>query len=170
MVTPTQIDRFGQTNLSQLGGTHQKPKTQMLGVRGFPGNSVYHANSMFIPAHSKRVFVEGEVDMISSVGFNPARRQPGGDFSGVDLRRIVTNLCVMDFGGPEHAIRVISLHPGVSFKAVQEATGFPLARADEVAETPEPGPAELAIIARLDPHGMRASVIKGDPPARAVQP
>jgi glutaconate CoA-transferase subunit B len=166
MVTPTQIDRFGQTNLSQLGGTHQQPKVQMLGVRGFPGNSVYHANSMFIPAHSKRVFVEGEVDMISSVGFNPARRQPGGDFSGVDLRRIVTNLCVMDFAGPEHAIRVISLHPGVSFEAVQEATGFPLLRADDVAETPEPGPAELAIIARLDPHGMRASVIKGDPPAR----
>jgi glutaconate CoA-transferase subunit B len=166
MVTPTQIDRFGQTNLSQLGGTHQQPKVQMLGVRGFPGNSVYHANSMFIPAHSKRVFVESEVDMISSVGFNPARRQPGGDFSGVDLRRIVTNLCVMDFGGPDHAIRVISLHPGVSFEAVQEATGFPLLRADDVAETPEPGPAELAIIARLDPHGMRAGVIKGDPPAR----
>jgi glutaconate CoA-transferase subunit B len=166
MVTPTQIDRFGQTNLSQLGGTHQKPKTQMLGVRGFPGNSVYHANSMFIPAHSKRVFVEGEVDMISSVGFNPARRQPGGDFSGVDLRRIVTNLCVMDFGGPDHAIRVISLHPGVTFDAVQEATGFPLARAETLVETPEPGAAELAIIARLDPHGMRAGVIKGDPPAR----
>jgi glutaconate CoA-transferase subunit B len=168
MVTPTQVDRFGQTNLSQLGGTHQQPKVQMLGVRGFPGNSVYHANSIFIPAHSKRVFVEGEVDMVSSVGFNPARRQPGGDFSGVDLRRIVTNLCVMDFGGPDHAIRVISLHPGVSFEAVQEATGFPLLLADDVAETPEPGPEELAIIARLDPHGMRSGVIKGDPPARAA--
>jgi glutaconate CoA-transferase subunit B len=166
MVTPTQIDRFGQTNLSQLGGTHQQPKVQMLGVRGFPGNSVYHPNSMFIPAHSKRVFVEGEVDMISSAGFNPARRQPGGDFSGVDLRRIVTNLCVMDFGGPDHAIRVVSLHPGVSFAAAQEATGFPLHRAADMAETPAPGPAELAIIARLDPHGMRAGVIKGDPPAR----
>jgi glutaconate CoA-transferase subunit B len=50
MVTPTQIDRFGQINLSQLGGTHHQPKTQMLGVRGFPGNTIYHPNSFFFPA------------------------------------------------------------------------------------------------------------------------
>jgi glutaconate CoA-transferase subunit B len=168
MVTPTQIDRFGQTNLSQLGGTHQKPKVQMLGVRGFPGNSVYHPNSMFIPAHSKRVFVEGEVDMISSCGYNPARRQPGGNFAGVDLRRIVTNLCVMDFGGPEHAIRVISLHPGVAFEDVQAQTGFPLLQADGLAETKAPSDADLAIIQRLDPQGQRAGVIKDNPPARAA--
>lgn len=166
MVTPTQVDRFGQTNLSQLGGTHRQPKVQMLGVRGFPGNSVYHANSMFIPAHSKRVFVEGEVDIVSSAGYNPAKRIPGGNYSGIDLRRIVTNLCVMDFGGPDHAIRVISLHPGVSFDEVQAATGFPLGRAEAVGETQGPGEEDLAIIARLDPHGLRATVMKDNPPAR----
>lgn len=166
MVTPTQIDRFGQTNLSQLGGTHRQPKVQMLGVRGFPGNSIYHANSMFIPAHSPRVFVDGEVDMVSSAGYNPSKRIPGGNYSGIDLRRIVTNLCVMDFGGPEHGVRVVSLHPGVSFDEVQAATGFPLHRADEIGETPGPSDEDLAIIARLDPHGLRATVIKDNPPAR----
>jgi hypothetical protein len=80
MVTPTQIDRFGQTNLSALGGTHQQPKVQMLGVRGFPGNSIYHPNSMFIPAHSTRVFCAGEVDMVSSAGYNPAKRIAGGNY------------------------------------------------------------------------------------------
>ncbi|QJQ31346.1 ketoacid CoA transferase [Sphingomonas lacunae] len=165
MVTPTQIDRFGQTNLSQLGGTHKQPKTQMLGVRGFPGNSIYHANSMFIPAHSPRVFVAGEVDMVSSAGYNPAKRIPGGNYSGIDLKRIITNLCVMDFGGPDHAVRVISLHPGVSFAEVQEQTGFELI--DEVeGETEAPCEDALAIIASLDPHNIRASVIKDNPPAR----
>jgi acyl CoA:acetate/3-ketoacid CoA transferase beta subunit len=53
MVTPTQIDRFGQINLSQLGGTHRQPKTQMLGVRGFPGNTIYHPNSFFFPSHTR---------------------------------------------------------------------------------------------------------------------
>jgi glutaconate CoA-transferase subunit B len=168
MVTPTQIDRFGQTNLSYLGGTHQKPKTQMLGARGFPGNSIYHANSMFIPAHSKRVFVDGEVDMVSSAGYNPAKRIAGGNYSGVDLRRIVTNLCVMDFGGPGHAVRVISLHPGVEFDEVQRETGFPLLQAENTTETALPTKDQLAIIARLDPHNIRASVIKDDPPARRV--
>ncbi len=164
MVTPTQIDRFGQTNLSQLGGTHRQPKTQMLGSRGFPGNSIYHANSMFVPFHSVRTFVEGEVDMVSSAGYNPAKRIPGGNYSGIDLRFIVTNLCVMDFGGKDHAVRVVSLHPGVTFEEVQAATGFALENA-VTGETPLPGAEALAIINQLDPHNLRASVIKDNPPA-----
>ena len=164
MVTPTQVDRFGQTNLSQLGGTHRQPKTQMLGVRGFPGNSIYHANSMFIPAHSPRVFVAGEVDMVSSAGYNPAKRIPGGNYSGIDLRQIVTNLCVMDFGGADNCVRVVSLHPGVTFDEVQAATGFPLEQG-ALTQTPLPGSEELVIMARLDPHNLRASVIKDNPPA-----
>jgi glutaconate CoA-transferase subunit B len=118
---------------------------------------------MFVPAHSKRVFVEGEVDMVSSVGYNPARRTPGVNFSRVDLRLIVTDLCVMDFGGKDHAIRVVMLHPGVTFEQVQEATGFALEAATEVATTPAPTAEQLAIIARLDPHGLRAGVLKDNP-------
>lgn len=162
MVTPTQVDRFGQTNLSALGGTHQQPKIQMLGVRGFPGNSIYHPNSMFIPAHSTRVFVEGEVDMVCSVGYNPAKRVPGGNYSGVQLKHIVTNLCVMDFGGKDNAIRVISLHPGVTFNEVQDATGFALEDGD-LRETTLPTSEQLSIIQKLDPHGYRAKVIRDDP-------
>jgi glutaconate CoA-transferase subunit B len=164
MVTPTQIDRFGQINLSQLGGTHSQPKTQMLGVRGFPGNTIYHPNSFFFPAHSTRVFVESEVDMVSGVGYNPARRIAGGNYSGVDLRSIVTNLCVMDFAGPDHQMRVVSVHPGVTFAEVQAATGFPLLDAVN-GETALPDADALAIIARLDPHNIRASAIKDNPPA-----
>ena len=165
MVTPTQIDRFGQINLSQLGGTHQQPKTQMLGVRGFPGNTIYHPNSFFFPSHTTRVFVAGEVDMVSGVGYNPAKRVPGGNYSAVSLRSIVTNLCAMDFGGPDNSVRVVSLHPGVTFTQVQEATGFELI--DAVAgETALPGAEELAIINALDPHNIRASAIKDNPLAR----
>jgi glutaconate CoA-transferase subunit B len=165
MVTPTQIDRFGQINLSYLGGTYEKPKTQMLGVRGFPGNTIYHANSFFFPAHTARTLVPGEVDMVSGVGYNPAKRVAGGNYSGVDLRRIVTNLCVMDFGGPDNAIRVISLHPGVSFEDVQAATGFELEKGD-IVETALPDADALAIIVSLDPHNVRAGVIKDNPAAR----
>ena len=165
MVTPTQLDRFGQINLSFMGGTYDKPKTQMLGVRGFPGNTIYHINSFFFPAHSARVFVPGEVDMISGVGYNPAKRVAGGNYSGVDLRVIVTNLCVMDFGGKDNAIRVVSLHPGVTFEEVQEATGFELEKGD-LTETPMPTAEQLEIIAQLDPHNIRATVIKDNPSAK----
>ena len=134
-------------------------------LRGFPGNTICHPNSFFFPAHGPRVFVP-EVDMISGVGYNPAKRVAGGNFSQVDLRVIVTNLCVMDFGGPDHAIRVVSLHPGVTFEAVQAATGFPLICAETVTETPLPAAEALAVIASLDPHNIRAGVIKDNPPVR----
>lgn len=162
MVTPTQLDRYGQINLSYMGGTYQQPKVQMLGVRGFPGNTIYHPNSFFFPAHSPRVFVP-EVDMISGVGYHPAKRQAGGNFSRVDLRLIVTNLCVMDFGGPDHTIRVIALHPGVTFDEVQAATGFELAQTDNLPVTANPTAEGIAIINSLDPHNLRSKVIKDNP-------
>ena len=163
MIGPIQIDRWGQTNLSGIGDP-LRPKVQMLGMRGLPGNSIHHMNSMFVPNHGKRVFVEGEVDIVGGVGYNPKRWPEGANRSGVDLRLIVTDLGVLDFGGRDHAIRVRSLHPGVSFEQVQEATGFPLERAPALATTPSPTAEQLAIIRRLDPHGLRATVLKGNPP------
>jgi len=164
MIGPTQIDRWGQTNLSAVGD-YAKPKSAVLGVRGLPGNSLCHANSFFVPNHGPRVFVSGEVDMVSGVGYNPARWQPGMRRDDIDLRLIVTDLCVMDFEGPEHAVRVRSLHPGVSFEQVQAATGFPLIAAPNLGTTPLPSAEQLAIIRRLDPHNLRGSVLRDNPPA-----
>src|SRR3546814_15474310 len=62
------------------------------------------------------------------------------------IHHIVTDLCVMDFGGPDHAIRVISLHPGVSFEQVQAATGFPLLKADDLREPTHPTDEQMAVI------------------------
>lgn len=163
MVTPVQIDRWAQTNISCLGD-FERPRVQMLGVRGFPGNSLCHKNSMLIPMHSKRVFVEGEVDVVCSVGYSGKYWPEGMRIPDIRIGRVVTDLCVMDFGGPDHAARVLSLHPGVSFDQVQEATGFALLKADDLGITPAPTAEQLAIIARLDPHDMRAKAVKGNPP------
>jgi Acyl CoA:acetate/3-ketoacid CoA transferase, beta subunit len=164
LVGPVQLDRFGQANISSIGD-HKKPKIAMLGARGFPGNSISHPNSFFFANHNKRAFIEGEVDFVCMAGYNPARYIGGKPPKGLDLRRIVTNLCVMDFGGPDHQIRVISLHPGVTFEEVQENTGFPLARiAENIPVTPAPTAEQLEIIARIDPNNVRASVFKDNPP------
>lgn len=166
MVSPVQIDRFGQANISVIGD-HKKPKAAMLGARGFPGNSICHQNSFFMAGHNTRSFVEGEVDFVCMAGYNPARYLGGKPPVGLDLRIIVTNLCVMDFGGPDHQIRVVSLHPGVSFEEVQENTGFPLAKiAETIPETPGPTAEQLALIAALDPNNVRATIFKDNPPAR----
>ena len=149
-----------------VGGRRlREAEVAVLGVRGLPGNSLCHANSFFVPNHGPRVFVSGEVDMVSGVGYNPARWQPGMRRDDIDLRLIVTDLCVMDFEGPAHAVRVRSLHPGVSFDQVQAATGFPLMAAPNLGTTPLPTTDQLAIIRRLDPHNLRGSVLRDNPPA-----
>ncbi len=163
MVTPVQVDRFGQGNISALGPDFQKPKVQMLGVRGFPGNSISHKNSMFLPNHSRRTFVEGEVDVVASVGFKKDSWPAGAPDDFVKLGLVVTNLCVFDFNGPDHAAQVLSLHPGVSFDEVQDNTGFPLLKAAGMGQTAVPTEEQLAIIERLDPTGIRAAVLKGNP-------
>jgi glutaconate CoA-transferase subunit B len=168
MIGPTQIDRWGQTNLSAVGPDYAKPKSAVLGVRGLPGNSINHINSFFVPNHGPRVFVAGEVDMVSGVGYKPERWAPGMKRDYADIRIVVTDLCVMDFGGPDHAARVVSLHPGVSFEQVQAATGFPLLKADKLGETPLPTAEQLDIIRKLDPHNLRGVVLKGNPPAVRV--
>ena len=159
MVGPTQVDRFGQANISMIGTDYQKPKSMMLGVRGFPGNSISHANSFFVPNHSTKVFVAGEVDMVASVGYNPARLARGWSLDDIDVRQIFTNLAVFDFGGPDRQARLVSLHPGVTAAQVQEATGFELHVPADVPETAAPTEAQLALLARLDPHNLRASVL-----------
>ncbi|MEN5305694.1 MULTISPECIES: CoA-transferase subunit beta [unclassified Pseudomonas] len=163
MIGPTQVDRWGQTNLSCVGDYH-KPRTAMLGVRGLPGNSINHLNSFFVPNHSTRVFVSGEVDMVCGVGFKAERWPEGARRDLMDIRQVITDLCTLDFDGPGRAAQVRTLHPGVSFDEVQDKTGFPLLRAAQLRETVHPTAEQLALIRRLDPHGLRASAIKGNPP------
>ena len=88
MLGPTQIDRFGQSNTSALGGTYEQPKVMMLGARGFPGNSISHPNSFFVPSHNTRVFMDGECDFVSSIGYNPDRLPKGHSLDDIDIRPI----------------------------------------------------------------------------------
>jgi glutaconate CoA-transferase subunit B len=161
---PSQIDRFGQANISALGASYSQPKVQMLGVRGFPGNSICHANTWFVPSHNTRVFVEGECDVVCTIGYNPRRLPKGYSLDDIDLRRIITDLCVMDFGGPNHQLRLLSLHPGISAEQVQENTGFELHIPQQVAITPAPTEWQLAVIAALDPHDLRSRQLPDNPP------
>jgi glutaconate CoA-transferase subunit B len=159
MVGPTQIDRFGQANISMIGSDYARPKSMMLGVRGFPGNSINHANSFFVPNHSAKTFVAGEVDMVASAGYNPARLARGWSLDDIDIRAIFTNLAVLDFGGPARQVRLVSLHPGVTAGQVQAATGFQIHVPANVPTTPDPTPEQIALLDRLDPHNLRATAL-----------
>jgi acyl CoA:acetate/3-ketoacid CoA transferase beta subunit len=149
MMGASQLDRHGNQNISCIGGW-SRPKSQLLGVRGAPGNTANHPTSYWVPRHSPRVFVE-HVDMVCGVGYDRA-----ADLPFHELRLVVTNLAVLDFQTPDRTMRLRSVHPGVSVDDVVAATGFALAVPDAVPQTRQPSAEELALIRdRLDPERSR---------------
>ena len=153
MMGATQVDRHGNQNISAIGD-FARPKRQLLGSRGAPGNTVNNRTSYWIPKHSPRTVVE-RVDVVSGVG--PARAREAGPAAARfnDIHRIVTNLAVLDVGGPGDTLRLRSVHPGVGMEQVREASGCEL-QVEDVTETRTPGLDELVIIREvLDPGGLR---------------
>lgn len=154
MMGPSQIDRYGNVNISAIGD-FARPTRQLLGVRGAPGNTINHPTSYWIPKHLPRAFVP-EVDMISGVGYDSAAKLGPAASRYLDLRRVVTNLAVLDFRTPDHAMRLSSVHPGVTVADVVARTGFELAVPNEVPETRLPTAEELDLIRTvIDPRGLR---------------
>ncbi|MGW3093755.1 CoA-transferase subunit beta [Streptomyces sp. NPDC001102] len=150
MMGASQIDRFGNQNISCVGDW-ARPKRQLLGVRGAPVNTLNNPTSYWIPRHSRRVFVE-TVDMVCGVGYDHAG---GARFHRIP--RVVSDLGVFDFATPDHSMRLASLHPGVTVEDVREATSFALTVPDDVPPTREPAAEELRLVREvLDPANARA--------------
>jgi acyl CoA:acetate/3-ketoacid CoA transferase beta subunit len=158
MMMASQVDRYGNQNLSAIGDWH-RPTTQLIGVRGSPGNTVNHTTSYWVPSHTPRVFVE-HVDMVSGVGYDRVAELPAaGRFH--EVRRVVSNLGVFDFATPDRRMRLCSVHPGVTVDEVRAATGFDLV-AEDVPETRPPGAEELELIREvLDPDRRRDRELPG---------
>ncbi len=58
----------------------------------------------------------------------------------------------MGFDEVSKAMKLLSLHPGVSLDQVRENTGFALLMSDQLAETPPPSQEELDILrTEVDP-------------------
>ncbi|MBF6076156.1 CoA-transferase subunit beta [Nocardia beijingensis] len=152
-----QIDRFGNQNLSAFGSLRQ-PTRQMFGVRGAPGNTINHATSYWVARHTKRVFTD-QVDIVSGVGYDKVdASNPAYRFH--HLHRVVTNLGVFDFEGPDRTMRARSLHPGVTAEEVAENTSFEIAGLAEAAETRQPTAEELRLIREvLDPRKIRETEV-----------
>jgi acyl CoA:acetate/3-ketoacid CoA transferase beta subunit len=158
MMMASQVDRFGNQNLSAIGDW-RRPATQLIGVRGSPGNTVNHAASYWVPAHSPRAFVE-HVDMVCGVGYDRVAAVPAaGRFH--DLRVVVSNLGVFDFDTADHRMRLRSVHPGVTVDDVRAASGFEVV-VDDVAETRLPSGEELELVREvLDPGRLRDRELPG---------
>ena len=150
----SQIDSHGNQNFAAIGDW-KKPKVQLLGLRGAPGNLVNNTTSYWIPNHSTRSFVQ-KVDVVSGPGYDRVSKLSGWIQSNYEIRQVVSNLGVLNFSNQEKRMQLVSCHPTVKVEEIIAATGFELLVPDEVEETRMPTEEELKLIREvIDPHGLR---------------
>jgi len=108
---------------------------------------------LYVPRHSRAVFVE-RLDFVSGVGVLEEERRGELSILSPGPRYLVTNLGTFDFEGGR--MRLLSYHPGVSVERIQKKTGFPLAMAPDLHETPPPSAEEVRLLREeIDPLGIR---------------
>ena len=155
----SQIDRSGNQNISAIGDWRQ-PKVQLIGVRGAPGNTLNHPTSYWVPNHSPRTFVE-QVDVVSGVGYARAASAGPAASRFHQIRRVISNLGVFDFETPDHSMRLLSAHPGVTVEEIVAATGFELVVPVDVGTSRGPTAEEAELLDRFDPKGARRREVPG---------
>ena len=144
-----QVDRFGNLN-SSVVGSYDKPQVRLPGSGGANDIISLCQHVIIVTMHERRRFVP-RVDFNTSPGFlagATSRRDAGLLFGRVS--HVVTDLAVLGFDEESKAMRLESLHPGVSVEEVVENTGFELLIASQVPITDPPEEAELSLLRDLD--------------------
>ena len=127
-----QVDRHANLN-STVIGPYEHPKTRLPGAGGAPEIATGCPEVVVIAPHSTRTFVE-RLDF---------KTTDGGRTTAV-----VTDLGVLEPGADGELV-LTAVHPGVTAGQVQEATGWELRVADELAETAPATDEELAALQEL---------------------
>jgi glutaconate CoA-transferase, subunit B len=156
-----QIDKFGNVNNSVIGD-FKKPKVRLPGSAGM-GDMCTLDKKIYIwsTTHNPRTFVE-KVDFLAAPGYLDGgdAREKLGLKNGPAL--VITDLCVMDFEPTSKAMRLKSVHHGISVKQVQDKTGFELLIPANVPETEAPTVEQLQILRdKVDPKSMRKLEFRG---------
>jgi acyl CoA:acetate/3-ketoacid CoA transferase beta subunit len=100
------------------------------------------------------------VDVVSGIGWDKADPDnPAYRF--VNVFRVVSNLGVFDFNGPNHQMRAVSLHPGISPEEVRENTTFEVHDLDTADTTRMPTEQEQKLIREIiDPKSLRDKEVR----------
>ena len=148
-----QIDAYGNLN-STCVGPQEKPKVRFPGSGGANDFASFCWRTLVLAPHDRRRFVE-KLDFLTTPGYlhGPGAREAAGLPEGTGPYRVVTDLAVLDFHPESKLMRVVSVHPGVSFEKVQEATGFPLLKAEPLSITEAPTDRDLSVLRNeVDPY------------------
>ncbi|HWP34756.1 MAG TPA: CoA-transferase [Thermodesulfobacteriota bacterium] len=148
-----EVDRFGNLNTTCIGD-RRRPAVRLPGSGGAADIASLARRFVIIMPHERHRLVE-RVGFITSPGHGegPGWRQrvglPGGGPSA-----LITTLGIFRFDPATKAAVLASYHPGQSVERIREETGWPLAVAPDVHETPAPTREELDSLRACDPQGV----------------
>jgi glutaconate CoA-transferase subunit B len=126
-----QVDRFANLN-STVIGDYDHPRTRLPGAGGAPEIATGCEEVVVIAPHNPRTFVE-RLDFVTTTGSRTTA--------------VITDLGVLEPRAGE--LTLTTVQPEVSVEQVQEATGWELRVADEVATTEPPTGEELRALEEL---------------------
>jgi acyl CoA:acetate/3-ketoacid CoA transferase beta subunit len=148
---PGQIDAQGNFNNIAMG---KRLRMRLPGTGGIPDLSTFSDKIyIYVPRHSRVTFVE-KLDFVSGLGHTPIRTRGAGPCYAI------TDLGQFDWA--DGRMRLTSYHPGVTPARIQAKTGFELAIAPDVHETPPPTDEDIRLLREvIDPLGVRKLELLG---------
>jgi len=147
-----QVDRVGNVNLVGIPDEDGGWRLRGPGAVALATMSTYcRGYYILMPRHDPNTFV-AQVSSITALGDRVRRAELG--FPGGGPRLLLSPLGVFDFADTG-AMRLRSVHEGVSVEQVVAATGFDLVLPDEVPQTRPPTPGELELLrTQVDSEGL----------------
>jgi glutaconate CoA-transferase, subunit B len=149
ILSALQVDRFGNIN-TVVVGEQSKPKLRGPGTVGISALcGLARRFYVFVTRHDRSAFVP-RVDFLCGAGHmegSDSRERMGLPVGGPKL--VLSPLGVFDFEPSSKAMRVKSIHPGVTLDQIATATGFDLLVQDAPPPTAMPTDEELHILRTL---------------------
>jgi glutaconate CoA-transferase subunit B len=155
-----EVDRFGNLN-STVIGDYSRPEVRLPGSGGATEIATSCRKIFIVMRHSPRAFVD-QLSFLTSLGHGRTGRERkalGIRTAGPVL--LVSDLCTMRPHPETNEFQVTSLHPGVSRDTVVGQTGWPVAFAETLEETPAPTVDELGVLRDLNARTVAAHGTNG---------
>jgi glutaconate CoA-transferase, subunit B len=143
-----QIDRFGNLNTTVIGD-YDKPKTRLPGAGGAPEIAL-HAKQIFVVLkQSPRSFV-AKLDFCTSAGFfNGHGERARRAMAGAGPQVVITDLGVLKPAADSQELTLVARYENVSLDKIRQATGWPLAIANNIDVVATPTADELRVLRDL---------------------
>lgn len=148
------IDPYGNINTTVIGDW-ERPKVRLPGSGGANDIGSLCWRTIIMMRQDKRRFVN-KLPFVTTPGYltGPGAREAAGLPEGTGPYRVITQLGVYGFDETTKRLKLISRHPGVTIKEIQDNSEFEIIIPAEVPESTPPTPEEQRILREIDPSGM----------------